>query len=150
MIILRKEYSSNRQAENISILNNDKIYNSINLLSDDDILSVIKKYIQEINEVSKLAKEKYGPPRNTRLKNTPVTIYIMTNENDLDYIDNKLKKVNYFDYGSVILFTGENLPCIDSNGKLLLECTNGLKTSDGGTGNVFKALRRYELMKKDM
>lgn len=150
MLILKNTYGSVARPEADSILNNSKVYDSITVSRHIDILAIIGEFINKLKGVSQEVRTKYAAPSNPRLKNTPITLYIMVHESDLDYIDQKLQNINYFGYGSVILFTNESLPCLNSNGKLLLEMNDRLKKKDVGAGNVFKALRRYELISKDM
>ena len=128
----------------------DPLLNSNGHSNVDEIINTIKSIVLDVKRVCNKASEKYGYLDHPRLKKSPITVYIMINENDLNTIDNRLKDLKYFNYGAIVLFSGENFPCINPDGKLLLDSPNRLMKKSAGAGNVFKALRRYELLNKDM
>lgn len=80
--------------------------------------------------------------------NVIVPWYIMTstdNHNDtIQYFENK----NFFGYPReyIKFFTQENLPIIDTNGKLVLEEIYKIKEGSNGNGNLFFALKRHHIL----
>ena len=72
----------------------------------------------------------------------PVPFFIMTSEKNNDVTINFIKEHNYFGYNPeyVKFFVQEMAPCVDLNGKILLEAKNRVATSPNGNGGWFNSL----------
>ena len=83
-----------------------------------------------------------------------IKLYIMTADNNYDYIINFFMNNNYFNYPkeSIVFFKQGKLPIIDENGKIVLNKKNNILFGPNGNGDVFNALKIYDLisdMKKE-
>jgi len=77
-----------------------------------------------------------------KLCGKPVPFFIMTSEKNNDVTINFIKEHNYFGYNPeyVKFFIQEMAPCVDLNGKILLEAKNRVATSPNGNGGWFNSL----------
>ena len=68
---------------------------------------------------------------------TIIPWYIMTSTN------------NYFDYGrsNIMFFVQDNMPIVDTNGKLVLSEIYKVNLASNGNGNLFSALKKANLIK---
>ena len=75
--------------------------------------------------------------------------YIMTSS--VNYFDtiSFFEKNNFFGYdrNSIVFFNQENMPIIDTNGKLVLSETYKINLASNGNGNVFSALQKANLVR---
>ncbi|MBO5954526.1 MAG: UTP--glucose-1-phosphate uridylyltransferase [Clostridia bacterium] len=79
-----------------------------------------------------------------------VPFFIMTSEHNNSDTINFLKEHNYFGYDPnyVKFFTQEMAPCVDFNGKILLEAKNRVATSPNGNGGWFTSLIKNDEARK--
>ena len=72
----------------------------------------------------------------------PIPFFIMTSEKNHESTTNFLKEHNYFGYDEkyIKFFIQEMAPCVDANGKILLEEKDRLATSPNGNGGWFNSL----------
>lgn len=85
-----------------------------------------------------------------KLCGKPIPFFIMTSEhNNSDTID-FIKEHNYFGYDPnyVKFFIQEMAPCVDFDGKMLLESKNRIATSPNGNGGWYTSLLKNEEAKK--
>ena len=77
-----------------------------------------------------------------KLCGKPIPFFIMTSEKNNDVTINFIKEHNYFGYNPeyVKFFIQEMAPCVDLNGKILLEAKNRVATSPNGNGGWFNSL----------
>lgn len=70
--------------------------------------------------------------------------YIMTSKENHEATKAFLEKNNYFGYSkkSVILFTQNELPLVDTEGKLLINKEKKIKEASDGNGGIYASLRR--------
>ena len=75
--------------------------------------------------------------------------YIMTSTSNYFDTINFFEQNNFFNYGrnNILFFTQENLPVIDINKKLVLSEIYRVNFASNGNGNVFKALKKANLIK---
>lgn len=75
-------------------------------------------------------------------------LYIMTNDEYDSVIKDFFKDNNYFDYNkeSIHFFKQDNLPILDTKGKLLLSKKNEILKGPNGNGDIFEALKRYNMI----
>ena len=74
--------------------------------------------------------------------------YIMTSTHNYFDTINFFEHNNYFNYdrNNIIFFTQENLPIIDTNGKLVLSEIYKINFASNGNGNLFSSLKRNNLI----
>ena len=79
-----------------------------------------------------------------------IPFFIMTSEKNNDDTINFLKQHNYFGYDEnyISFFIQDMAPCVDFNGKVLLEEKNRVATSPNGNGGWFNSLLNNEESKK--
>ena len=79
-----------------------------------------------------------------------VPFFIMTSEHNNTDTINFINEHNYFGYNPnyVKFFTQEMAPCVDFNGKILLENKNRVATSPNGNGGWYTSLLKNEEAKK--
>lgn len=77
-----------------------------------------------------------------RLTGTYVPLFIMTSEKNDSITRNFLEEKNYFGYNKdfVRFFVQDMAPCVDLNGKILLESKNRIATSPNGNGGWYTSL----------
>lgn len=100
-----------------------------------------KSLFQIMCEDIKRANEKY---------NITIPWYIMTSE-DNDFETKKyFEEHNFFDYpkASISFFMQDKLPIISIDGKLILQETYKIKDASNGNGNVFNAMKSYNIIEK--
>lgn len=87
----------------------------------------------------KEAKEKYG---------VVVSCYIMTSRDNYDATLEFFEQHEYFDYPSnaIKFFNQEELPMLDSDGKIILEELDLIKEGANGNGGVFGSLYRNGIL----
>lgn len=80
----------------------------------------------------------------------PIPFFIMTSERNNEDTVNFIKDHNYFGYDPnyVKFFIQEMAPCVDFNGKVLLERKNRVATSPNGNGGWFTSLIKNQEAKK--
>ena len=71
-----------------------------------------------------------------------IPVFIMSSKSNHNDIVNFLKEHNYFGYDAsfIRIFTQEMAPCVDLNGKILLENKYTIATSPNGNGGWFNSL----------
>ncbi len=76
----------------------------------------------------------------------PVPFFIMTSEKNNEATINFLKEHDYFGYDEryIRFFVQDMAPCVDENGKILLEEKNRLATSPNGNGGWFNSLLKND------
>ena len=76
------------------------------------------------------------------LTGTYVPLFIMTSEKNDEITRNFLEEKNYFGYNKdfIRFFVQDMAPCVDLNGKILLEDKNRIATSPNGNGGWFTSL----------
>lgn len=72
----------------------------------------------------------------------PIPFFIMTSEKNNDATVQFIKEHNYFGYNPeyVKFYVQDMAPCVDLNGKILLEAKNRVATSPNGNGGWFNSL----------
>ncbi len=85
-----------------------------------------------------------------KLCGKPIPFFIMTSERNNEDTVNFIKEHNYFGYNPnyVKFFVQEMAPCVDFNGKILLEAKNRVATSPNGNGGWYTSLLKNEEAKK--
>lgn len=85
-----------------------------------------------------------------KLCGKPIPFFIMTSERNNEDTVNFIKEHNYFGYepNYVKFFVQEMAPCVDFNGKILLEAKNRVATSPNGNGGWYTSLLKNEEAKK--
>jgi len=98
-------------------------------------VSIFETYINQLKETY----NKY---------NVYINLYIMTNTENYNDIIEFFKENNYFNYPkeNINFFIQDNLPILDMDGKLLLKDKNTLLVGPNGNGNVFKSLKKSNLI----
>ena len=81
--------------------------------------------------------------------NAIIRLYIMTNKENNKDITDFFEENNYFNYNKeyIKIFIQDELPILDTKGKLLLKTKSEILTGPNGNGNVFKALKDNNLIK---
>lgn len=76
--------------------------------------------------------------------------YIMTSTDNNNDTIKFFRNNDFFGYGkeNITFFIQENLPMIDTKGKLILEEIYKIKVGSNGNGNLFAALKKYDLLTK--
>lgn len=74
--------------------------------------------------------------------------YIMTSSENHEATVKFFEEKNFFGYPceQITFFVQENLPIIDTNGKLVLEELHKIKVASNGNGNLFASLQKYHLL----
>lgn len=85
-----------------------------------------------------------------KLCGKPIPFFIMTSERNNEDTVNFIKEHNYFGYepNYVKFFVQEMAPCVDFNGKILLEAKNRVATSPNGNGGWYTSLLKNKEAKK--
>ena len=80
----------------------------------------------------------------------PIPFFIMTSEKNNEATINFFEEHNYFGYDKnyVRFFVQEMAPCVDLNGKVLLEEKNRVATSPNGNGGWFNSLLQNDSARK--
>lgn len=80
----------------------------------------------------------------------PIPFFIMTSEKNNEATINFFEEHNYFGYDKnyVRFFIQEMAPCVDLNGKVLLEEKNRVATSPNGNGGWFNSLLQNDSARK--
>ena len=80
--------------------------------------------------------------------NIYINLYLMTSFSNYDQTINYFIENNYFDYpkDKIHFFIQDKLPILDKNGKILLSDKSHILYGPNGNGNVFKALKKYNLI----
>jgi UDP-N-acetylglucosamine/UDP-N-acetylgalactosamine diphosphorylase len=101
--------------------------------------SIFHIHIDRLNAVRKLAA---STGNNTELPSIPV--YIMTSEINSEIIKKYFKENNFFGYpGDDVFFFEQSLePCVDFNGKIIMDTKTSLSLAPDGNGGIYKALRK--------
>ena len=75
--------------------------------------------------------------------------YIMTSTNNYFDTISFFEQNNFFEYGrnNIIFFVQDNMPIVDTNGKLVLSEIYKVNLASNGNGNLFSALRKANLIK---
>ncbi|XP_011403573.1 PREDICTED: UDP-N-acetylhexosamine pyrophosphorylase-like protein 1 [Amphimedon queenslandica] len=91
---------------------------------------------ERILKLQELAKNKYGK------EDTIVTWYIMTSEYTRDTTIKFFNDHKYFglDKRNVVIFEQNTLPCVDFNGRILLDKKNSIARAPDGNGGLYAAL----------
>ncbi len=81
---------------------------------------------------------------------TYVPLFIMTSKKNNEITRNFFKEKNYFGYNKdfVKFFVQDSAPCVDLNGKVLLESKNKVAISPNGNGGWFTSLLNNKQAKK--
>jgi len=79
-----------------------------------------------------------------------IPFFIMTSEKNNDETIRFFEEHNYFGYDKnyIRFFIQETAPCVDFNGKILLEAKNRIATSPNGNGGWFNSLLKNEKAKQ--
>ena len=79
-----------------------------------------------------------------------VPFFIMTSEKNHEETINFLKEHNYFGYNPnyISFFKQDMAPCVDLNGKILMEAKNRVATSPNGNGGWFNSLLKCNYAKE--
>lgn len=79
-----------------------------------------------------------------------IPLFIMTSEKNNDDTVNFFEENNYFGYNKdyVSFFIQEMAPCVDYNGKILLEAKDRVASSPNGNGGWFSSLKKAGLSDK--
>ena len=75
--------------------------------------------------------------------------YIMTSTNNYFDTISFFEQNNFFEYGrnNIIFFVQDNMPIVDTNGKLVLSEIYKVNLASNGNGNLFSALKKSNLIK---
>ena len=75
--------------------------------------------------------------------------YIMTSTNNYFDTISFFEQNNFFEYGrnNIIFFVQDNMPIVDTNGKLILSEIYKVNLASNGNGNLFSALKKSNLIK---
>ena len=86
--------------------------------------------------------------KNTEKAGFRIPLCIMTSEKNHDDTVNFLKEKEYFGYGSenVRFFMQDMSPCVDFNGRILMESKHRIAFSPNGSGGWFSSLARSGLL----
>lgn len=80
---------------------------------------------------------------------TIIPWYIMTSTNNYFDTISFFEQNNFFDYGrsNIMFFVQDNMPIVDTNGKLVLSEIYKVNLASNGNGNLFSALKNANLIK---
>lgn len=80
--------------------------------------------------------------------NTLIKLYIMTGKNNNEDTIKFFKDNNYFNYGkdNIKIFVQDELPILNTKGKILLKSKNEILFGPNGNGDVFASLKRNNLI----
>ena len=98
---------------------------------------IFRMHIEKLLAIRRLAGQ-----NSQQLPSIPV--YIMTSEINTSIIQEYFRANDYFGYPAADVFFFEQAlePCLDFNGKLILESTTSLALAPDGNGGVYNAMRR--------
>ena len=78
--------------------------------------------------------------------NSNISLYIMTSTTNNKATVDFFKKNNYFNYDNINIFTQDNFPILDVNGKITLKSKSEILMGPNGNGDVFGALKRTNML----
>ncbi|XP_049821734.1 UDP-N-acetylhexosamine pyrophosphorylase-like protein 1 [Aethina tumida] len=111
---------------------------SVGLPSKKTLFQLQAERIRKVLEMSYSETKKHGN----------IYWYIMTSEATNDITEQYLKKNQYFGLKeeNIIIFQQGYLPCLDNDGKIILNGKNSIAMAPDGNGGLFKALHRNGIL----
>lgn len=116
---------------------------SVDLLSGK---SLYQLQAERLIKIKQLAKKKF--PTNTLPNDTSIPWYIMTSEHTQESTISYFKSKDYFglDKENIVLFEQFMLPCLDQQGKIILDEKFKISKAPDGNGGLYKALLKRGIL----
>lgn len=111
---------------------------SVNLLSGKTLYQLQAERLLRLQQLASKAFDKC----------CAIPWYIMTSESTRDSTESFFREHHYFGLSpqNVIFFEQDNLPCLDFEGKVILDEKNRLSKAPNGNGGLYRALRKYKIV----
>jgi UDP-N-acetylglucosamine/UDP-N-acetylgalactosamine diphosphorylase len=116
---------------------------SVDLLSGK---SLYQLQAERLIKIKQLAKKKF--PTNILPNDTSIPWYIMTSEHTQESTISYFKSKDYFglDKENIVLFEQYMLPCLDQQGKIILDEKFKISKAPDGNGGLYKALLKRGIL----
>jgi UDP-N-acetylglucosamine/UDP-N-acetylgalactosamine diphosphorylase len=118
---------------------------SVDLLSGKSLYQI---QAERLIRIKHLAKKKFPTNVESNLNDSSIPWYIMTSEHTQESTINYFKSKDYFglDKQNIVLFEQFMLPCLDNNGKVILDEKFKLSKAPDGNGGLYKALLKRNIL----
>ena len=116
---------------------------SVDLLSGKSLYQI---QAERLIRIKQLAKRKF--PANIQSNDTSIPWYIMTSEHTQESTISYFKSKNYFglDKENIVLFEQFMLPCLNEQGKVILDEKFKMSKAPDGNGGLYKALLKRKIL----
>jgi len=118
---------------------------SVDLLSGKSLYQI---QAERLLRIKHLAKKKFPSNVESNPNDSSIPWYIMTSEHTQESTINYFKSKDYFglDKQNIVLFEQFMLPCLDNNGRVILDEKFKLSKAPDGNGGLYKALLKRNIL----